>query len=159
VSPIKIPRWVRMLKLKRPEFVRQESWRYVRLKPNWRRPRGKDSKMRLQVKGWPPLVKVGYRTPKEYRGLHPSGYVEVLVHRPEDLRGLNPEIHAVRIAGSVGMRKRLLIIEEARKLGLKVLNPPMVEEVAGGGGVEVVGPGVGGGEGGGASQSEAQSGG
>jgi large subunit ribosomal protein L32e len=138
MSPIKIPRWVKELKLKRPEFVRQESWRYVRVKPNWRRPRGKDSKMRLQVKGWPPLVKIGYRTPKNYRDLHPSGYKEVLVYRPEDLQGLNPEVHAIRIASSVGMRKRLLIVEEARKLGLKILNPPrLMEEVEE---VEVVRP-------------------
>ena len=138
MSPIKIPRWVRELKLKRPEFVRQESWRYVRIKPNWRRPKGKDSKMRLQVKGWPPLVKIGYRTPKDYRDLHPSGYKEVLVYRPEDLQGLNPEVHAIRIAGSVGMRNRLLIVEEARKLGLKILNPPrLMEEVEE---VEVVRP-------------------
>jgi len=138
MGPIKIPRWVRELKLKRPEFVRQESWRYVRIKPNWRRPKGKDSKMRLQVKGWPPLVKIGYRTPKDYRDLHPSGYKEVLVYRPEDLQGLNPEVHAIRIAGSVGMRKRLLIVEEARKLGLKILNPPrLMEEVEE---VEVVRP-------------------
>ena len=128
MSPIKIPKWVRELKLKRPRFVRQESWRYVRLKPNWRRPRGKDSKMRLQIKGWPPLVKVGYRTPRAYRNLHPSGFKEVLVYRPEDLQGLDPEIHAVRIAGSVGMRKRLLIVEEAEKLGIKVLNPPVLPE-------------------------------
>ena len=128
MSPIKIPKWVRELKLKRPRFVRQESWRYVRLKPNWRRPRGKDSKMRLQIRGWPPLVKVGYRTPRAYRNLHPSGFKEVLVYRPEDLQGLDPEIHAVRIAGSVGMRKRLLIVEEAEKLGIKVLNPPVLPE-------------------------------
>lgn len=137
---VKIPRWVRELKLKRPEFVRQESWRYVRVKPNWRRPKGKDSKMRLQVKGWPPLVKIGYRTPKDYRNLHPSGYKEVLVYRPEDLQGLNPEIHAIRIASSVGMRKKLLIVEKARKLGLKILNPPrLMEEVEE---VEVVRPEV-----------------
>ncbi|MCC6023319.1 MAG: 50S ribosomal protein L32e [Thaumarchaeota archaeon] len=137
---VKIPRWVRELKLKRPEFVRQESWRYVRVKPNWRRPKGKDSKMRLQVKGWPPLVKIGYRTPKDYRNLHPSGYKEVLVYRPEDLQGLNPEIHAIRIASSVGMRKKLLIVEEARKLGLKILNPPrLMEEVEE---VEVIRPEV-----------------
>jgi large subunit ribosomal protein L32e len=137
---VKIPRWVRELKLKRPEFVRQESWRYVRVKPNWRRPKGKDSKMRLQVKGWPPLVKIGYRTPKDYRNLHPSGYKEVLVYRPEDLQGLNPEIHAIRIASSVGMRKKLLIVEEARKLGLRILNPPrLMEEVEE---VEVVRPEV-----------------
>ena len=128
MSPIKIPKWVKLMKIKRPEFVRQESWRYVRLKPNWRKPRGKDSKMRLQVKGWPPLVKVGYRTPRKYRDLHPSGYREVLVYRPEDLEGLDPEVHAIRIAGSVGMRKRLMIVERAKELGLKILNPPMIAE-------------------------------
>ena len=96
--------------------------------------------MRLQVKGWPPLVKVGYRTPKKYRGLHPSGYEEILVHRPEDLEKLNPETHAVRIAGSVGMRKRILIVEEAEKLGLKVLNPPVIAEKTEGEEVEVVEP-------------------
>ncbi|RLG06775.1 MAG: 50S ribosomal protein L32e [Thaumarchaeota archaeon] len=130
MSPKKIPRWVRELKLKRPEFVRRESWRDVRLKPNWRKPKGKDSKMRLQVKGWPPLVKVGYRTPRKYRGLHPSGYREVLVYRPEDLQGLDPNIHAIRIAGSVGMKKRIMIVEEAKKLGLKILNPPMITKTA-----------------------------
>ena len=126
MSPVKIPKRVRELKRKRPDFVRQESWRYIRLKPNWRRPRGKDSKMRLQRAGWPQLVKVGYRSPRRYRGLHPSGYKEILVYRVEDLAGLNPEVYAVRIAGSVGMAKRLKIVEEAEKLGLKVLNPPAV---------------------------------
>ncbi len=124
MSPVKIPRWVRDLRRKRPEFVRQESWRYVRLKPSWRRPRGKDSKMRLQRSGWPPLVKVGYRTPRKYRGLHPSGYEEVLVYRVEDLAGLDPNTQAVRIAGGVGRLKRFKIMEEAGRLGLKVLNPP-----------------------------------
>ena len=133
MSPIRIPSWVRELKRRRPEFVRQESWRYVRLKPNWRRPRGKDSKMRLQRSGWPPLVKVGYRTPRKYRDLHPSGYKEVLVYRVEDLAGLDPNIHAVRIAGGVGRLKRIRIMEEAERLGLKVLNPltiPRPEEEA-----------------------------
>jgi len=123
LSPVKIPKRVREMKNKRPEFIRQESWKYVRLKPNWRRPRGKDSKMRLQKSGAPQLVKVGYRTPRKYRNLHPSGFKEVLIHRVEDLEGLDPAIHAVRIAGSVGKSKKIKIMVEAEKKGLKVLNP------------------------------------
>ncbi|HEY7507804.1 MAG TPA: eL32 family ribosomal protein, partial [Nitrososphaera sp.] len=33
---------------KRPKFIRQESWRYDRLAENWRKPKGKDNKMRKQ---------------------------------------------------------------------------------------------------------------
>lgn len=123
-AAIKIPRKVLRVRKERPEFRRQESWRYVRLKDNWRRPRGKDSKMRLQVSGWPPLVKVGYRSPRKYRGLHPSGFKEVLVSNENELRGLDPSIHAVRISGSVGRRNKLKIYEAALAAGLRVLNPP-----------------------------------
>ena len=122
--PVKIPRSVRDRRRKKPEFRRQESWRYVRIKPNWRRPKGKDSKMRLQVRGAPPLVKVGYGSPRKYRGVHPSGYREVLVYRPEDVEKIDPEREAVRIAGTVGNLKRLKIMEVARERGVKVLNPP-----------------------------------
>ncbi len=108
---------------RRPEFVRQESWRYKRVKPNWRRPRGIDSKMRMEVKGWPKRVKVGYRGPKKVRGLHPSGYKEVLIHNPKELEGINPEVEAIRIAHTVGAKKRKEILEKAKELGIKVLNP------------------------------------
>ena len=114
------------LKRKKPDFVRQESWRYVRVKENWRRPRGIDSKMRKRVKGWPECPRVGYRGPRLARGLHPSGLKEVLVHRVEELEPLNPNEHAVRISARVGRLKRMQIFERAQELGLKVLNPPKV---------------------------------
>jgi len=41
---------------------------------------------------------------------------------------LNPETEAVRVASAVGERKKLVIIEKAEKLGLKVLNPPKIAE-------------------------------
>lgn len=123
-AAVKIPRRVLRIRKERPEFKRQESWRYVRLKENWRKPRGKDSKMRLQVSGWPPLVKVGYRSPRKYRGLHPSGFKEVLVSKEDDLKGLDPSIHAVRISGRLGRRNKLKIYEAALSAGLRVLNPP-----------------------------------
>ena len=107
----------------RPKFVRQESWRYDRLAENWRKPKGKDNKMRRQVSGVPPLVKVGYRGPKISRGLHPSGYLDVLVYNIHDLEKLNPKNDAARISRTVGKLKRKEIISRSLELDIKILNP------------------------------------
>jgi large subunit ribosomal protein L32e len=107
----------------RPRFVRQESWRYVRIHPEWRKPKGVDNKVRRQDKGWPALVRVGYRGPVESRGLHPSGHFEVLVYRPSDLGSLVPGRDVARIGGTVGAKKREQILSRATELGIRVLNP------------------------------------
>lgn len=107
----------------RPAFIRQESWRYVRIHPEWRKPKGVDNKVRRQDKGWPALVRVGYRGPVEARGLHPSGHYESLVHRPADLEGLVPGRDVARIGRTVGAKKRDAIISRATELGIRVVNP------------------------------------
>jgi len=93
-------------KKKKPDFVRPESWRYVKLKESWRKPRGLDNKVRRKIKGWPPAVSVGYKGSKATRGLHP----------------------AARIAHRVGKRKRVEIIAEAKKREIFVLNVQLVPE-------------------------------
>jgi large subunit ribosomal protein L32e len=110
------------VKSKAPEFARPESWRYTRLKENWRRPRGLDNKVRKRIKGWPPRPSIGYRGPKIARGLHPSGYRDVLVHYVEDLAKVNSDVQAIRIAHTVGKRKRAKIVAEARRRKLVILN-------------------------------------
>ncbi|HXW36874.1 MAG TPA: 50S ribosomal protein L32e [Nitrososphaerales archaeon] len=108
---------------RRPRFVRPESWRYDRLSEEWRKPKGLDNKVRRQDKGWPPLVRIGYRGPLESRGLHPSGHYERLVHRAEDLAPLVPGRDVARIGKTVGARKRSLILKRANELGIRVVNP------------------------------------
>ncbi len=116
------------VKKKKPKFVRPESWRYYRLKESWRRPRGLDHKIRRKVKGWPAGVSVGYRGPKIARGLHPSGYREVLVHNSEELKNVDPKTQAVRIAHTVGKRNRVKIITEARRKKITILNVKKIRE-------------------------------
>jgi large subunit ribosomal protein L32e len=116
-------------KKKKPDFVRSESWRYVKLKESWRRPRGLDHKMRRKIKGWPPTVSVGYKGPKFARGLHPSGYKEVLVHNAKEISNIDPKTEAARIAHTVGKKKRVQIIAAAKKQKVFILNFKPVKEL------------------------------
>ena len=107
---------------KKPTFKRQEYWRYKKLGDSYRRPRGKLSKRRRYQARKPAMARVGFRCPKATRGLHPSGYKDVLVENVEQVKALNPETDAARIAASVGERKRQLIIAIAKENGVKLLN-------------------------------------
>ncbi len=108
---------------RRPRFVREESWRYKRVKAPWRAPHGKTSRVRRSKKGWPAVVKIGYSKPRATRGLHPSGLREVIVWRVKDLQSLDPKLRVARIAHTVGEYKRVQIIEEAKKANIRILNP------------------------------------
>ncbi len=112
----------------KPAFNRQESWRYKRVKPAWRRARGVTSKIRKEEAGWPAKVKVGYRTAAATRGLHPRGLRERLVHRLAELEGLDPKIHIIRISARVGERKRLPLLDELRHRNFHIANPGKEEE-------------------------------
>ncbi|MGC8948728.1 MAG: eL32 family ribosomal protein, partial [Thermoprotei archaeon] len=60
-----------------PKFYKNpDAWKVKRLMDSsWRRPKGQDNKIRLEIKGYPPRVKIGYRNMKKIRGIHPSGYI------------------------------------------------------------------------------------
>ena len=110
-------------KKKQPAFRRQEWFRYRRLsKTGWRKPKGMQSSQRVNRKYRSPMARVGYRKIASVRGLHPSGFDEVMVHKPADLDGIDPERQAVRIGSTVGNRKRAQIHDRADDLGLRVLN-------------------------------------
>ena len=111
------------IKNRKPTFRRQESWRYMRVSQVWRRPDGCDSKMRRKVKGWPASARIGYRGPKMARGLHPSGYEEVIVRNADDLSKVDPKTQAIRIAHTVGMKNRAGISVRAEERHIHILNP------------------------------------
>ena len=106
-----------------PKFRRQEWCRYSRLKrTGWRKPKGYQSSQRMNRKYRSPMARVGYGKIASVRNLHPSGFEEVLVHRPEDLDGIDPAVQAARVGSTVGGRKRVFIHERADELGIRVLN-------------------------------------
>jgi large subunit ribosomal protein L32e len=111
----------------KPQFNRQAYHKKKRVPTSWRKPRGNLSKQRRGIKGKGDMVEAGYRTPRAARGLHPSGFEEVRVHNADDLEGVDPATQAVRIASSVGARKRERIEDECEDREIRVLNPTYVE--------------------------------
>ena len=111
----------------KPQFNRQDYHKKKRTPTSWRRPRGGLSKQRIGIKGKGDKVQAGFRTPEETRGLHPSGFEEVRVHNTDDLDGVDGDTQAVRIASTVGGRKRERIEELAEDNDIRVLNPTYEE--------------------------------
>lgn len=109
------------MKKEKPKWKRQQHY-LKRLKNVWRKPRGTHSKMRKKIKGRPKLPNIGYKSPEEIRGLYPSGYRPILVHNPAQLEKIDPEKEAAIIGGTVGRKKRMLILKKAEDKGIRILN-------------------------------------
>lgn len=108
--------------MKKPNFKRQEWFRYKKLGEKWRKARGKTSKTRRYEKGKPAMPSIGYGSPKATRGLHPSGFKDMLVCNVKELENLDPATQAGRISATVGKRKKAMMLDRAKELGIKILN-------------------------------------
>ena len=111
----------------RPKFRRQEWFRYRMFGDEWRKPQGGQSKLRRHFGYRWNIPSIGYRGPRAVRGLHPSGFQEILVHNPRQLEGLDATKQAVRVAHGVGTRKRELIEKACDDKGLRILNRMVTE--------------------------------
>ncbi|MCK9580151.1 MAG: 50S ribosomal protein L32e [Methanoregula sp.] len=111
-------------------FKRDGYGKKRQLSDSWRKPRGQHNKQREQKKAKGALPKPGYGSPIAVRGMHPSGFFEVLVSTIKELEGLDPKTQAVRIAATVGDKKRVALQEAALGKGLKVLNARTVKAKA-----------------------------
>ena len=67
-------------------------------------------------------VRVGFRGPRNVRGLHPSGFEEILVYNVKDIESVNPKTQAARIGRTVGTKKRFEIEKKADELDIRILN-------------------------------------
>jgi large subunit ribosomal protein L32e len=123
-------RLIRMRSGLRPRFQRRGVHEKKRLADVWRKPKGRHNKLRRQIRAKGRLPRPGFGSPAAVRGLHPSGLSDILVYNEGMLAPLDPAVHAVRIGGSVGMKKRAGIQKKAAEAGLRVLNPRKIEAPA-----------------------------
>jgi large subunit ribosomal protein L32e len=122
-----IKRLIRVRTDKGATFKRDGYGKKRQLSDSWRKPRGQHNKQREQKKAKGALPKPGFGSPVAVRGMHPSGFFEVLVFSVRELDGIDPKTHAIRLGATVGDRTRLGLQEKALAAGFKVLNPHTVK--------------------------------
>jgi large subunit ribosomal protein L32e len=122
-----IKRLIRVRVDKGATFKRDGYGKKKQLSDSWRKPRGQHNKQREQKKAKGALPKPGFGSPIAVRGMHPSGFFEVLVSSAKELEGIDPKTHAIRIGATVGDRTRAGLQEKALAAGFKVLNARTVK--------------------------------
>lgn len=107
------------------KFIRRDSNRYSKIGKNrkklqkWRKPKGRDSKMRLSRKSYPATVSVGYKSSKKESGKI-DGKIPIVVYNTKDLEKLSKE--NVALLAKVGAKKKLEMIKFAEEKKIKILN-------------------------------------
>ena len=108
-----------------PEFKRRTSNRYSKLgkrrkkKQVWRRPTGRDNKMREKRRGYPAVVSVGYKKNKDIKGKLEEKE-KVYIHNLKDLKKIGKD--QIGIVGKIGIKKKIEIAKEAKKEKIKLHN-------------------------------------
>lgn len=109
------------------KFLRRDAKRFLKFgkgrgkNAKWRKPTGRDNKMREKRKGYPSVVSVGYSKDKKLRGkINEKEPVEIF--NIKDLVNLNE--NQIGIVGNVGKKKKMEIAKYAneKKIKLKNLN-------------------------------------
>lgn len=121
-------RLIRVRTEKGAVFKRDGFGKKKQLSDSWRKPRGQHNKQREQKKAKGNLPKPGFGSPVAVRGMHPSGFFEVLVFTEKDLENLDVKTQAIRISTGVGARKRKALQENAAASGFKILNARVIKE-------------------------------
>ena len=108
-------------------FIRQEVSRYSKLGKSrrklqkWRKPKGRDSKMRLRRKSYPASPSVGFKMPKKLAGLF-KGKMPVLINNLTELEKLDKKSDIAVVSSRVGAKKKIEILKRAKESGISVKN-------------------------------------
>ncbi|MBU1704440.1 MAG: hypothetical protein KJ922_03680, partial [Nanoarchaeota archaeon] len=113
--------WQKLLKKKKPKFLRQDSHKKVKLGQKWRRPKGIDSKIRMRLKGYRRARSTGWGSPTAVKGLTKDGLMPVLVRCAKDIEDISEGQIAV-ISTRLGEKKKIDIIKALKEKSIKILN-------------------------------------
>lgn len=109
------------VKKRKPTYKRVQSNQFARFRDTkWRKPKGMGNKDRRNRKGHVGLLKIGYGSPAKVRGLDKNGFKEVLVYNVQDLAKVDTKSDIAVIGSSVGGKKRIDILTEAKAKKIQV---------------------------------------
>ena len=106
-----------------PKFLRHTSHKYSKLglrrkkKQIWRRPTGRDNKMREQRRGKPALVAIGYSTNKKERGKI-DNKTPIIVKNVSQIEKIQK--NQIAILGKVGKKNKIEIAKKAKELKIEI---------------------------------------
>ena len=107
------------------QFLRRIWSRYSKLgrkrknKQVWRKPTGRDNKMREKRKGYPAIVSVGYQKNKKLRGKIEEKIPKV-IYNLKELKKTNKE--DLVVLGKMGNKKKIEIMKAAKEMKIKFHN-------------------------------------
>ena len=110
------------MKEKKPEFIRQDNPKRMKVNYKWRKPKGIHSKIRHKFKGRRKMPSPGYKSPRKVKGMHHSGLEIISVSSILDVKEIKKETQGAVISKNVGMKKRLEILKKSKELKVMVLN-------------------------------------
>lgn len=110
------------LKSKKPSFTRHDAHKKTRVGSGWRRPKGRQNKMRLHRKGYARDRSSGFGSPLLAKGLSREGFTQNIVMNIKDFTGLDAKNDGIIIARTTGNRKKAELVEYANKNGFILLN-------------------------------------
>nr|XP_033770422.1 60S ribosomal protein L32-like [Geotrypetes seraphini] len=108
----------KIVKKRTKNFIRHQSDRYVKIKRNWRKPRGIDNRVCRRFTGQILMPNIGYGSNKKPKHMLPSGFRKFLV-----VLLMSNKSYCAEIAHNVSSKNRKTIVERAAQLVIKVTNP------------------------------------
>ncbi len=107
----------------KPNFVRHTAHKYSKLglrrkkKQVWRKPTGRDNKMRDKRRGQPASVSIGYSGDKKSRAMI-NGKTPVIINNVYDLKKIQKT--NIAVLGKVGMSKKIDIVGKAKEMKITI---------------------------------------
>ncbi|XP_006893785.1 PREDICTED: 60S ribosomal protein L32-like [Elephantulus edwardii] len=115
----------KIVKKRTKKLIRHQCDCYVKIKRNWRKPRGIDNRLRRRFKGQILMPTIGYGSNKKTKHMLPNGFRKFLVHNVKELEVLLmcKKSYCAETAHNVSSKDHKATVERAARLAIRVTNP------------------------------------